>query len=153
MMAGGGIEMWVALLNGERVVLLEKWEEQWPEKLKAELRNGGVSRMFLPTALFEECVRSGEGILEGVEEVVFGGEMCNQEQIRRGMREEGVGEVLHVYGAAETATVAACGELRGREKGGAVGVGRPVENTRIYILDKEMEAVGLGVPGEIYVGG
>jgi amino acid adenylation domain-containing protein len=89
----------------------------------------------------------------GMEQVLFGGELCDGECVRRGMEEEGPGEVMHVYGPTETTTFATYVGLKQVEKGKGVPIGRPLGNTEIYIVDGEMEAVGIGVAGEIWIGG
>jgi amino acid adenylation domain-containing protein len=63
-----------------------------------------------------------------------------------------VKQVCNLYGPTETTTYSTWVEMK-REEGFVAHVGRPIANTRVYILDKRMEPVPLGVVGEIYIGG
>jgi non-ribosomal peptide synthase protein (TIGR01720 family) len=72
-------------------------------------------------------------------------------------RHEGV-KVMNAYGPTECSDDVAHyvveGKGRGEEQGGAMTpIGNPVQNTRLYVLDRRMEAVPVGVAGELYVGG
>src|SRR5207247_874278 len=35
----------------------------------------------------------------------------------------------------------------------AMPIGQPIGNTRVYVLDAHMELAGIGIPGEVYIGG
>lgn len=62
-----------------------------------------------------------------------------------------VGSVWNMYGPTETTVWSACHELK--EATGSIPIGRPIDNTQIYVLDRHLEPVPAGVPGEIYIGG
>src|SRR6201999_4535791 len=62
--------------------------------------------------------------------------------------------VVNGYGPTETATFALTyeiGEVGEREK--RIPIGKPIGNTRVYVVDGEMEPVGVGVVGEVCIGG
>jgi amino acid adenylation domain-containing protein len=61
------------------------------------------------------------------------------------------GSLWNLYGPSET-TIYSTGQLV--ERGQAnISIGRPVANTRIYLLDQQMQPVPIGVAGEMYIGG
>jgi len=58
------------------------------------------------------------------------------------------------YGPTETVVGCCVYEIAANEVlGHTVPIGTPIANTQIYILDEWLEAVPVGVPGEIYIGG
>ena len=64
----------------------------------------------------------------------------------------GVGNVFNLYGPTETTTYSTATHLPPGETG-VPGIGRPIANTRAYVLDRELKPVPIGVPGELYLGG
>jgi amino acid adenylation domain-containing protein len=60
--------------------------------------------------------------------------------------------VCNLYGPSETTTYSTWVEMR-REDGFVPHIGRPIANTSVYILDRAMEPVPVGVAGGIYIGG
>ncbi|UFR00358.1 amino acid adenylation domain-containing protein [Streptomyces sp. Go40/10] len=67
--------------------------------------------------------------------------------------------LLHVYGLTEVTCTSTVHLVPGREPGdtgdGGSGlpIGRPLDNTRVYLLDRHLRPVPAGVPGELYLGG
>jgi acyl-CoA synthetase (AMP-forming)/AMP-acid ligase II len=58
--------------------------------------------------------------------------------------------VFDHYGPTET-TVYSTGGLR--KAGGAPSLGRPLANERVYVLDRNLQPVPVGMPGELFIGG
>jgi amino acid adenylation domain-containing protein len=62
--------------------------------------------------------------------------------------------LINEYGPTETVVGCCIYETFSTEKkAGSVPIGKPIANTQIYILDKNLQPVPVGVPGEIYIGG
>jgi amino acid adenylation domain-containing protein len=62
-------------------------------------------------------------------------------------------ELHNLYGPTETAidvSFWAC-QQGGKER--VVPIGRPIANTQIYLLDRHLQPVPIGVPGELHIGG
>jgi amino acid adenylation domain-containing protein len=64
----------------------------------------------------------------------------------------GAGEVYNLYGPSETTTYSTVAHLASGESG-EPGIGRPIANTRAYVLDRHLQPVPIGIPGELYLGG
>jgi len=61
--------------------------------------------------------------------------------------------LYNLYGPTEAAVDVTSWECRRESDLRTVPIGRPIANTRIYILDNHMQPVPIGVPGELYIGG
>lgn len=61
------------------------------------------------------------------------------------------GRVTNMYGPTETTIWSTTYDIS--EPASSIPIGRPICNTEIYILDKYLQPVPIGVPGELYIGG
>src|SRR5262249_23591546 len=84
-----------------------------------------------------------------------GGEKVDVEYVREVLKRGGPERLLHVYGPTETTTYATSGEVRGEDvkEGETIAIGRPISNTRVYVLDEGRRAAPGGVVGELYIAG
>src|SRR5262249_16842119 len=61
-------------------------------------------------------------------------------------------QVANLYGPTEATTYSTCGFLKDGSTM-APSIGRPVQGTRVYLLDQACEPVPVGVAGNLYLGG
>ncbi len=114
-------------------------------ELAAYLRNEEVTIVTLtPTALAAIPYEP----LPALATITVAGEPCSGtlvEQWSAGRR------FFNLYGPTETTIWATCAECS--ESSEKPPIGKPIQNTRIYILDSQCQPVPIGVPGEIWIGG
>ncbi|MEW5927747.1 MAG: non-ribosomal peptide synthase/polyketide synthase [Gemmatimonadota bacterium] len=101
------------------------------------------------------ALASGTGGARGLpgHTLVLGGEASRAEWVRElKARAPGL-EVVNHYGPTETTVGVLTHRASGGAAAGTVPLGRPLGNTRVYVLDGAGEPVPPGVYGELYVGG
>ncbi|MFJ3817063.1 AMP-binding protein [Streptomyces sp. NPDC090056] len=147
------LDVWVTLLHGGRLVVAPE-EVRGAEALAAAGAAHGITAVWLPAGPFSAVAAERPEALAGLREVRTGGDRVPAAALRR-VREACPGlTVVHGHGSPETAVFAASHRLasdRPAERAGAVG--RPLDNTALYVLGPGLEPVAAGVPGELYVAG
>ena len=86
---------------------------------------------------------------KSVRTINLAGEPLPTELVRR-IYQCGVDKVYDLYGPSETATYST---FTLRRAAGRATIGRPISNTKVYLLDRALQPVPIGVPGELYIGG
>jgi amino acid adenylation domain-containing protein len=134
-------EIFVPLAWGGRVLVVEDGLEVGkvqgslvntvPSVMTQVLRAGGLSKSVRVVNL------AGEKLGRGLVEELYG---------------EGIERVVNLYGPTEDTTYSTWMEMKRGEEG-EVAIGKPIANTQVYVLDREMKAVPVGVRGELYIGG
>lgn len=147
-------EVWGALLNGGCLVVVGRDELLNPDAYARFLVKHQISALFMTTALFNQFAREAPAAFASLRAVLFGGEAVDVGSVRRVLAAGGPQRLLHVYGPTESTTFASWHEVATLEPGAVtVPIGRPLANTRLYVLDSAMFPVPPGVEGELYIGG
>jgi thioesterase domain-containing protein/acyl carrier protein len=143
-------------------VLTEAEGQGDTSRLVGLMREEGVTVVMGVPSLLEALVE--EPGLEECRElrtIITGGEVLMSDLKERVVRRVPGAELYNFYGPTEAtinASVWRCerreeGREEGGEEGQRVPIGRPVSNVEVYLLDREMEVVGVGVAAELYIGG
>jgi amino acid adenylation domain-containing protein len=147
-------EIWGALLNGARLVILEKETILSPPRLQQELERCGITVLTLARAHFNLMAREAPGAFAKLKYVVFGGEAADPRCVAAVLKDGPPKHLLNAYGPTEASVAATCMEIRDVPAGAiSIPIGRPISNTAVYLLDHRGNRVPVGTEGEIYIGG
>ncbi|MGW6055207.1 amino acid adenylation domain-containing protein [Streptomyces sp. NPDC055189] len=146
-------EMWVPLLNGGSVVVAAPGLLD-ATALERIVAAHDVTGMFLTTALFNLIAEERAEAFAGLREILTGGEAASAPAMRKVLEACPDTRIGHVYGPTETTTYVTYTPLT--TPAGIEGVpplGRPLDNTRAYVLDAALGLCAPGVVGELYIAG
>ncbi len=150
-------EIWGALLNGATLVGAPQETLLSPADLAAFLKAARIRVVFLTTALFNQIAQQAPGAFSAAQTVLFGGEAVDPGAVRKILAGGAPERLLHVYGPTENTTFSTWYQVEAIENVAAnavtVPIGRPIANTRAYVLDAGLQPVPVGGIGELYLGG
>jgi len=147
-------EVWGALLNGAKVVVIAQRVLLDAPALAAELQRAGVSVLFLTIGLFNQLVAARPDMFAGLKYLLTGGDVLDPKRFAAVLRSGPPRHLIACYGPTETTTFATTHEVTAvTAQTTSIPLGRPLANWRVYILDAWGEPVPVGVRGEIHIGG
>ncbi|HEX6289042.1 MAG TPA: amino acid adenylation domain-containing protein [Herpetosiphonaceae bacterium] len=141
-----GLEIFLPLTVGARTVLVSRSAAADADQLLAALASSQATVMQATPATWRLLLDAGwRG--DPTLRILCGGEAIPQDLAQQ-LRAK-AGAVWNMYGPTETTIWSAATPL-GAE---SVLIGEPIANTQLYILDRQMQPVSVGVPGELFIGG
>ena len=146
-------EFFWPLLSGARLVLAQPDGHRDSAYLVELIRRERITVLhFVPSMLQAWLEAEDVEKCESLRLVVCSGEALNAELQRLFEERLSWVELENLYGPTEASVDVTRWSCRGREVE-AVPIGRPIWNTQMYVLGKELELLPVGVTGELYIGG
>jgi amino acid adenylation domain-containing protein len=148
-------EMFGALLRGVPTVVVPEAAGKDPAKLARWLERRGVTRLVVVPSLLHELIDRVDSArsLRALRCCFSSGEALSTALAARFRAVLPSCRLINLYGSSEVAGDVAYYEVDGSERALSIPIGRPIANSRIYLLDDALEPVPIGARGEIYVGG
>ncbi|WP_433330216.1 amino acid adenylation domain-containing protein [Spirillospora sp. CA-294931] len=143
------LELFLPLLTGGRLVVASDEAQLRPRVFLDLIRDQDVSVVQATPTAWRMTVPEVDGELAG-RTVLCGGEpmpaTLARDLLARGCR------LFNVYGPTETTIWSTAAELSGSPED-PVPIGRPLANTRVFVLDARGQELPPGVPGELCIAG
>ncbi|WP_275559746.1 non-ribosomal peptide synthetase, partial [Streptomyces sp. 5-6(2022)] len=147
------LEIWTPLVNGGRIVVIDQHTLRDPRRFGAALTHHAVTFLWMTVGLFNQYADEIAAEIGALRHLVVGGDALNPDVIGRVARSHPPRHLLNGYGPTES-NIATSFEIRHVPEGAqTIPIGRPLPNTRVYILDKHRQPVPIGVTGELYIAG
>lgn len=141
------LELFLPLLNGARLIIASKDVAADGQRLAELIRQCNASIMQATPATWQLLLSADWPGQPGLK-ILCGGEALPRELADR-LLATGC-ELWNMYGPTETTIWSSISKVA---RDGSVTVGRPIGNTQMYIVDEQLRAVPIGVPGELCIAG
>ncbi|GAB1544223.1 surfactin non-ribosomal peptide synthetase SrfAC [Scytonema sp. NUACC21] len=136
------------LIHGKTVVVLDR--EEIDDTLKQIFDLGDQIDIIKLTPSHISALKHLQIKQTAIGMAIVGGEGLQQEQVETLLALNPNIEIYNEYGPAEATVGCIVSQVREPE---FITIGKPIDNTRIYILNKNLQLVPIGCVGEIYIAG
>lgn len=147
-------ELWVPLLQGGRVVVAPAGDVDAP-LLRSLIARERITAVHVTAGLFRVIAEEDPECFAGVREVLTGGDVVSPAAVRSVLDAVPGVVVRHLYGPTEITLAATQYPVNSPDQvlPHTLPIGRPMDNTRIHVLDSALRLVPEGVVGELYIAG
>ncbi|WP_340620394.1 non-ribosomal peptide synthetase, partial [Xenorhabdus siamensis] len=147
-------EVWAPLLNGAALVVIDHTTLLTPRDFVQALQAHRITVLWMSVGLFNRLAEELSPVQPQLKMLLVGGDVLDPHVIAQVLRKNPPQKLLNVYGPSEGTTFTTTYHIHTLASGTTtIPIGRPIANTRIYLLDADGQPVPLGMIGEIYIGG
>ncbi|RMO14820.1 hypothetical protein ALQ47_00790, partial [Pseudomonas cichorii] len=146
------LDVWAPLLNGGCVVVVDQEVLLSLPEFKALLLEQSISVLWMTAGLFHQYASGLYDAFAQLRYLIVGGDVLDPSVIAQVLKNGAPEHLLNGYGPTEATTFSATHEIKAVGEG-SIPIGKPLANTRLYVLDARQQPVPLGVTGELYIGG
>jgi amino acid adenylation domain-containing protein len=147
-------EFFWPLMAGARLVLARPDGHKDPDYLGELIRTNGVTTLHFVPSMLQVFLARPDAVAgcASLRRVVCSGEALSAALARQCRERLPQAHLHNLYGPTEAAVDVSAWTC-GNDDGDSVPIGRPIANTRLYLLDDALRPVPVGVAGELYIGG
>ena len=142
------LELYLPLIVGARCVLASRESSGDGQRLWSMLDDCEITAMQATPSTWKLLLESGWPGKANLK-ILSGGEAMSRELAQQLILR--AGSVWNMYGPTETTVWSSLHQVTSSE--GLIPIGRPIANTQMYVLDRNMQPVPVGVIGELFIGG
>ncbi len=146
------LEIWGALLNGMRLHIIDEETLLDVEKLKLEMHKEKVTIMVTSTSLFNQLVDQDGALFNDLKHISVGGDIASFKHMSKVFKNNPKINLFNAYGPTENTAISTVYRIC-ENTCENIPIGKPIANSKAYILDKYNNLQPIGVIGELCVGG
>lgn len=140
-----------SLLSGLKIIIANKEQKMSPTCILRLISQNNIEILHGTPTRIQSLIDDKTHIacLDKLKKIIIGGEVFSY-KLLESLKRLTKAKIFNGYGPTETTIGVTFKDLTEANK---INIGKPINNTSIYILDKHMNPVPIGVPGYIYIGG
>ncbi|MGY4641869.1 amino acid adenylation domain-containing protein [Pseudomonas sp. TE24901] len=147
-------EFFWPLMTGARLVMAAPGGHKDPQYLCRVIAAEQVTTLHFVPSMLDVFLAHGElSQAAGLVRVICSGEALPGSLVRRFKRQLPGSQLHNLYGPTEAAVDVTAWNCAGPVTPDNTPIGKPIANTRMYLLDAQLQPVPLGVVGELFIGG
>ncbi|RSC93307.1 non-ribosomal peptide synthetase [Tenacibaculum singaporense] len=142
------LEFYAPLISGASVYIANKRVLNEPKILKEKIKEVGTTLIQGTPSFYQFLLNSGWQGNRNIK-ALCGGDLLSNKLTSKLL--ENFSEVWNMYGPTETTIWSSAKKIEKEDD--ANNIGKPINNTKFFILNKNLERVSIGILGSIYIGG
>ncbi|MCR9191604.1 MAG: amino acid adenylation domain-containing protein [Gammaproteobacteria bacterium] len=149
------LEIWGALLNGARLILIDKHSLLDANSFAHFLQYEKISILFLTTQLFHSYAFSTPGLFKYLKYLLVGGEAVLPDAVSNIFNQTHHPKYfINGYGPTENTTFSTTYMAKTNDNlPDPIPIGKPISGTEVCVLGKGLNPVPVGAPGKLYLSG
>ena len=151
-------ELLLPLIGGARVVFAKPDGHKDPKYLVEMINKHGITVIHFVPSMLQGFISQGAFTVPSLKIIISSGEALSMDLAHQCREKLPFTELHNFYGPTEASIDVSfykCSNVddSNRKQGLSMPIGKPIWNISLYILDRELHPVPVGVVGELYIGG